>query len=69
MRRCTSKIPSVKTKFQQLVESQVIKHKLRDRIDLLYEKAIQGAPFTSDDAQEYERSKERMQQAVKYGDT
>jgi hypothetical protein len=68
MRKCTSKIPSVRLRFQSLVESQVKKHNLLTRIGQLYEKAIQGTSFTHKDEEEYEIIEDRMQRAVKYGD-
>lgn len=69
MRKCTSKIPSVRNYFQSLVESQVIKHNLHIRIEKLYQKASQDkSNFTLDDKKEYELIETRMQRAVRYGD-
>jgi exonuclease III len=68
MRKCTSKIPSVKLNFQNAVESQVKKHNLNKRIMKLYETACTKATFSSSEIEEYEIIEERMQRAIKYGD-
>ena len=41
-RKVTSKIPSVKKKFQELMEEQVVLHKLREKVDTLFEDCIEA---------------------------
>jgi hypothetical protein len=68
LRKCTSKIPSVKAKFQALVESQVTKHNLHIRVSELFKKVLNNEQFTTTDEEEYESIEDRMQRAIKYGD-
>lgn len=69
LRKATSKIPSVKTAFQTLLDNQITLHRLHVRISNLYNSIVEGQQFSSMHANEYEAIEERMQRAVKYADS
>lgn len=68
LRKTTSKIPSVKTKFQNLVENQVRRYKIDRQMDTLFKHITDGHPFEQAQAKEYESIEQRIQRAVKYAD-
>jgi hypothetical protein len=69
MRKCTSKIPSVRDSFQRLMDEQVAKYNLHTRMTALFEKISCDMTFEKKaDQDEYECIEERIQRAVKYAD-
>jgi Endonuclease/Exonuclease/phosphatase family. len=68
LRKATSKIPSVQTSFQLLVEQKVVKHQLHSKIKFLYEIAKKGGIFTKELAKQYESIEAPMQKIIKYAD-
>jgi hypothetical protein len=67
-RKVTSKIPSVKKRFQQLLETEVIMHNLHEKTKYLYERA-QQQQFDKMDEALYKQIELRIQRAVKYSDS
>jgi exonuclease III len=68
LRKATTKIPSVKNKFHQLVETQVHQHRLLQKVSTLYEMAKSGKPWSNEQKQLYESIESRLQKIVKYAD-
>jgi hypothetical protein len=66
--KATSKIPSVKHKFQELVDAKILEANLHSRIHRLYRHILDGKQFTIQEAQEYETIEECLQRSVKYAD-
>lgn len=66
-RRATSKIPRVKKKFQQLLEEQISRHNLYERMEKLT-KEIGDNEMTFDQQAEYETIEIRFKRAIKYAD-
>lgn len=62
-RKATSKIPSVKENFQQLVETQVKLYRLDKQMETLYQYVLQGKKFQQAHADIYEMIETRMQRA------
>ena len=67
-RRTTSKIPSVKTSFSELLEQQVIKHQLQEKMEKLFKASNQTKHLTTEQKEDYEAIDERIRRAVKYAD-
>jgi hypothetical protein len=67
-RRVTSKISSIKAKFQTLLEQQIIMHNLHQKICQLFEKATRNE-FTHNEEVVYEKIELRMQRAIKWADS
>ena len=68
LRKTTSKIPSVAESFRKILETQVKRYKLTERIDKVYNDILVGEQWTDKTAKEYEAIEERMQRAVKHAD-
>lgn len=68
VRKTTSKIPSVKARFQMLLDQQVSQYGLHNKIEALYEHIVEGRPFRQEQEETYEIVEERMQRAVKFAD-
>ena len=68
MRKATSKIPSVKRAFNQLLEAEVKKHNLRDKMDEIYKHAVTEHELTTDMKLKYEQVEERIRRAIKDAD-
>ena len=68
-RRATAKIPSVRIKFNDLLESQVHHYDLYARTIDLYEDAVISNSFTKQQEELYDSIEERMKRGVKYADT
>lgn len=66
-RKVTSKMPSIKITFQQLLEQQILLHSLPQKIQQLYDKALTHT-FDQSDKALYEQVELRMQRAVAYAD-
>ena len=67
-RRATSKIPSVRNKFNELLEEQVHKHDLHTKIRDLYTEGEDKGTLTKKQEKIYDLIEERMKRAVKYAD-
>ena len=68
-RRTTSKIPSVKEAFSDLLEQQVLQHKLQEKMEHIFNEAEQNKHLNREQQQEYEQIDKRIRRAVKYADT
>ena len=68
-RRATSKIPSVRNKFNDILEYQVILHKIHEKMTKLYENVEKTREMTLTEAAIYESIEDRMRRAVKYADS
>lgn len=68
LRKATSKIPSVRSRFQKLVDEKIEKHRLVHKIELLYQHTVEGKLFLQEQVTLYETIKDRMQRAIKYAD-
>jgi hypothetical protein len=67
-RKATTKMPSVKLKFQQLLEQQVLLHNIGSKMDYLYDRALTNKKINREDRMLYKQIETRMQRAVKYAD-
>lgn len=67
-RKVTAKMPSVKENYQRLLEQQVTKHNLGQKMEYLYQQAISNRRLNEDEEQIYEQIEQRMQRAVQYAD-
>ena len=68
MRKATSKIPSVKTKFNDLLNTEMRRHKIVGKGQALLEEAKLTKALTNDSQQEYNMIESRLLQAVKHAD-
>lgn len=68
MRKASSKIPSVKLSFQTLVEKQVERYRLYEKISMLYNKATEKQRLDHKLIALYESIKNRMQNIICYAD-
>lgn len=68
LRKTTSKIPSVQTTFQKLIDQKVAKHQLHSKILSVYDIAKKGGIFTNELAKKYESIEATMQKIIKYAD-
>ena len=67
-RRATSKIPSVRNKFNALLEAQVHQHNLHTKMKDLYFNAKATGMLTKEQEKVYDSIEERMKRGVKYAD-
>ena len=68
-RRATSKIPSVKAKFGEVLEDHVNEHNLYSKINQVYDKAVANKALTEEESQMYEKVEEQIKRGVKRADT
>jgi hypothetical protein len=68
LRKATSKIPSVKESFQQLVEQKTVEYNLHSKILTLYNSAKKGGILTENLAATYESIEYTMQRIIKHAD-
>ena len=68
LRKTTSKIPSVKQHFQDLLDAQVKKYRLKERMDNIYNAILHETVVDQQWTKEYEIVETRMKRAVKYAD-
>ena len=68
-RRATTKVPSVRNKFNQLLEDEVHNHNLYIKMEELYNSAMSNGSLTQDKEDLYNSIEERMKRGVKYADT
>ena len=68
-RRATSKIPSVKAKFGEVLENHVNEHYLYEKINQIYDKAVENKALTEEESQMYEKVEEQTKRGVKRADT
>ena len=67
-RRATTKIPSVKKAFQDLMEQQVMQHRTHEQMLKLFQEIKHNEGMTDMQASTYERIEERMRRSVIYAD-
>ena len=67
-RRATTKIPSVRNKFNELLESQVHSHNLQTKMNELFTTAAASKNLTRDEEKTYELIEERMRRGIKKAD-
>ena len=67
--RATAKIPSVKNRFNDILERQVTLHKLHSKTIDIFNKATESGILTPEQELIYDMIEERMQRGVKYADT
>jgi len=68
LQKATSKIPSVKREFNQLLEAAVKTHKLQGKMDEVYKHAVTHHKLSDDMQEKYEKIEERIQRAIKDAD-
>ena len=68
-RRATAKIPTVKEKFNELLDTHVNQHKLTDKIEQVYAYAMKHQQLDRHHQLLYETIEERIQRGVKFADT
>jgi Reverse transcriptase (RNA-dependent DNA polymerase). len=67
-RKVTSKIPSVKEHFHSIVEQLVVRHRLYQRLQPLFNIAKEGKQLSPESTTEYERIETLMQRIIKHAD-
>lgn len=67
-RKATSKIPSVKNTFQQLVEQKVLDYKLHEKTRIVYSAAMAQHKLSTDQIKLYESLEGQMQRIIKFAD-
>ena len=68
-RRATAKIPSVRLKFNDLLQAQVHLHDLYNKTIILFDAATKTKLLTREQEIQYEIIEERMKRGVKHADT
>ena len=68
-RRATSKIPSVRNKFNSLLETQVNNHQIHTKLEKLYKSAEENGKLTIEEEEIYDGIEQRMQRSVKCADS
>jgi len=70
LRKTTSKIPSVRPEFNQLLEMEFKRHKLKEKMDTILEYAQKKQALTDHDMKEqyHEHIEEWIRRAIKYAD-
>jgi hypothetical protein len=68
-RKATSKVPSVRDAFSEALNKNMKGHKLHEKAERLVESARANKSLTAEEAQLYEKSKDRLRRAVRYADS
>ena len=68
LRKATSKIPSVRKAFSELLNEELQRNKVYSKAEALIRKARENKVLSTQDAQMYEGIEERLRRAVRYGD-
>ena len=68
-RRATSTIPSVRNRFNDILEKHVTAHQLHDKIEELYNNAVNKGRLTKEEENTYDIIEERMKRGVKNADS
>ena len=68
IRKATSKIPSVRKRFSAVLNEEVKKYKLHDKVKQLISRARTNKELTQEDSENYEKIEERLRRAVKNAD-
>ena len=68
VRKATSKIPSVKMKFNDLLDTEMNRHKIGDKVQALLEEAKCTKALSTDSQAIYNMIESRLMRAVKYTD-
>ena len=69
VRKATSKIPSVKMKFNDLLDTEMNRHKIGEKVQTLLEEAKCTKALSTDSQSVYNMIESRLLRAVKYADT
>ena len=69
LRKATSKIPSVRKAFNALLEEEVRKHKLGEKMDKVYDYAEKHEDLSTEMKELYETVEDRIRRAIKAADT
>jgi len=69
LRKATSKIPSVRKAFNALLEEEVRKHKLGEKMDKVYNYAEKHEDLSTEMKELYETVEDRIRRAIKAADT
>jgi len=69
LRKATSKIPSVRKTFNLLLEQEVQKHKLDEKMDKVFTYAEKHEELTTELEVLYETIEERIRRAIKTADS
>ena len=68
LRNATSKVPSVKNAFNQILNEEVSTHKLHEKVKRIFNSAKRHHRLTHEEEAEYETLDDRLNRSVKCAD-